>query len=207
MVEYYDDTLDLDLLVGDSLYNYYEMDYGYADTTSAGVIGLIGGDASYSLGVSDQAMASAVTYGGWGSWTGVAKVGKQFSVVGSSAKEVNFNYIGYVNGLLSAAGSASCSVDIRFRLENLDTGEGYDIEILSDSEATYGWDWKDFKVNETADIILRPGYSYLAFMRLQSSVNATVLGEAGSDFGPADGDDETIGPTQGVRFGQLLIRP
>ena len=211
MPEYNSDTLNLDLLVGDpfeNYYNYFEMDYGYADTESTAFVQLFGGEANYDLGLTDKATVSAVSSAGWGSWRGVAKVGKQFSVTGTEAKEVNMEYRGRAKGHLTAFGNSSSSVNIQFILRNMDTGEDYEFEIFDKTASRIGWDYLNFSINSTESIYLRPEDTYLAVMRLEGTVQERGGGLAGSDWGPADGDDTDEDPVeQGVRFEQLLVRP
>lgn len=205
--EYYSDILDLDLLVGDAIYNYYEMDYGYANTESTGFIRLFGGEADYYLGIVDKAMVSAVADIGWGSWTGVAKVGKQFYVVGSEPKEVRMVYDGRAKGHLTAFGSASSAVNIKFILRNVDTGEDYEFPIFEKNASRIGWDYLNFPIHSVENVYLRPGNTYLALMRIEGYVQERGGGLAGSDFGPADGDDTDADPvSQCVRFGSLIFR-
>ncbi|MDD2613711.1 MAG: hypothetical protein PHH67_00055 [Methanosarcina sp.] len=126
-------------------------------------------------------------YGGGGAW---AWVGKSFYVSGSGSQSANIRMTGYLYGLTSAAAGGSSSSDVDLVLKDSTTGTSYSTSIYSVSCGGLGWENVDQSFNKGLSVTLQGGHSYIAYLKVAGSASTYGIGEAGSDFGPGDGDDE-----------------
>jgi|GEM_PF-1220138 len=126
-------------------------------------------------------------YGGGGAW---AWVGKSFSVSGSDSRSANIRMSGHLYGLTSAAAGGSSSSDVVLVLRDSTTGTSYSTSIYSESCGGLGWETVDQYFNRGLSVTLQGGHSYIAYLKITGSASTYGIGEAGSDFGPWDGDDE-----------------
>ena len=164
-------------------------DSGDSGTSSWGAApNFKGSDYSAS---SKKARETAVTgpagYGGCGAW---AWVGKSFTVLGSGSQSANIRMSGHIYGLTSAAAGGSSSSNVDLVLKDLTTGTSYSISIYSKSCGGLGWETVDQNYNKGLSITLQSGHDYIAYLKISGSSSTYGAGEAGSDFGPWDLDDD-----------------
>jgi hypothetical protein len=119
-----------------------------------------------------------------------AWVGKSFSVSGSGSRSANIRMAGHIYGLTSAAAGGASSTNIDLIVKDTTTGTSYSTTIYSKSCGGVGWYECNQNFNKGVSVTLQAGHSYKVYMRIDGSTSAYAVAEAGSDFGPFDGDDE-----------------
>lgn len=165
---------------------YYNMTQGDKGGSSSG-ISINVANSHYDL-VSDEATSATVTgtIGVSGSVTRWAWVGVPFT--SNDSASVNVTADGEAQGLLSAAGSTSAHAQVQLRVKNQTNGTEFRDNIVNKSGGGYSWETISEDFNTGLSMDLTEGNDYLAYVYLETGVTAAGAGEAGSDFGPEDGD-------------------
>lgn len=175
-------------------------DYGNSGTSTWGAVPSIKG-ADYvksSKKAREAVVAGPGGAGGAGAW---AWIGKQFTVSGSGSRAANIRMTGYLYGLTSAFETGgSATSEVYLRVKDTTTGTTYNSLVYSVSRSTLGYVIVDRSFNNGIGINLQAGHSYIAYLSVSGSAAVTGAGEAGSDFGPQDGDDEGY-----VKYNSIVI--
>lgn len=175
-------------------------DYGNSGTSSWGLAPNIkGADYIKSSRTARQAvLLGPGGAGGAGAW---AWIGKTFTVSGSGSRAANIRMTGYLYGLTSAFQTGgSASSEVYLVVKDTTTGTTYNTLVYSASKSALGYDLVDKSFNNGIGINLQAGHSYIAYLSVAGSASVTGVGEAGSDFGPQDGDDEGY-----VRYSSIVV--
>lgn len=126
-------------------------------------------------------------YSQGGAW---AWVGKSFSVSGSGSRAANIRMAGHVYGLTSAGAGGASNTNVCLVVKDTTTGTSYSTTIYSQSCGGVGWYEYDQNFNKGISVTLQAGHSYQVYMQVDGSASVYAIGEAGSDFGPFDGDND-----------------
>jgi hypothetical protein len=169
---------------------YTTADYGNSGTSSWGLAPSIKG-ADYVKSSKQARQAVLVGPGGAGGAGAWAWIGKKFTVSGSGSRAANIRMTGHLYGLTSAFETGgSASSEVYLNVKDQTTGTLYSTLVYSDSRSNLGYDVVDQNFNNGVGINLQAGHSYVAYLSVAGSASVTGAGEAGSDFGPQDGDNE-----------------
>ena len=191
-------------------YRFLKMTDGRSWQRRSGGINLVAHGAGYNLngpGGRDLATCAATADAGWGSWTGVGRVGTWFKVKGREPARVTINTYGQYNGLLSVGGSSGAAGRGWLILKDQTSGASWRRTLFSESYGRIAFDRIESPYNTAFNARLVPGHRYMMWAEIRVRVEVTGLGLAGADFGPEDGDDADMGPPNGVELGDFGIWP
>lgn len=127
--------------------------------------------------------------GGVGSGGAWAWIGQSIYVSGSGSRSANIRMAGHIKGETSAFAGGQSNTNINLVVKDCTTGTSYSIPIYSQSAGGLG----DYVVNQNFNngisVTLQAGHYYNIYATIDGSGAIYGAGEAGSDFGPWDGDD------------------
>ncbi|AGB16993.1 hypothetical protein Halru_2410 [Halovivax ruber XH-70] len=187
-----------DVPVGTQSYIWH-MTRGDESSSSSGHIVEFGGQ-DYDTSA-EEATAATLGTVGWGAMTRSSWIGTPFRGTGSGTQSATVTAYGDYNGFMVTAGSGSFSADVEFVLQNLSTNAEWSTTIYQNSGSLLGGHVTG-ETNYTASVHpeIRAGDDYLAYTRLETSVNLTGGADCSSDFGPQDGDDAPKGQGVGLYY-------
>lgn len=146
----------------------------------------------------ESILVGPVGYSQGGAW---AWVGKSFSVSGSGSRSANIRMDGHIYGLTSAAAGGASSTNVCLVVKDTTTGSSYSTTIYSQSCGGVGWYEYDQDFNKGISVTLQAGHSYKVYLQVDGSASVYAAGEAGSDFGPFDGDNDG----ECVRYSSIVV--
>lgn len=151
--------------------------------------------ASASIVASGTAVGSATMWG----W-----IGRKIDVTGSGSQTANVIANGSVNGFLSRV-TPGATAWAKARLVVFDQTTGgtrYDEQIAYYSNEF--WSTVDEEFSSGMQMLFEAGHEYILAIELEAFVEVISIGfEAGSDFGPQDGDGDAY---QGAYFDSFDVR-
>lgn len=109
---------------------------------------------------------------------------------GSGSRAANIRMAGHVYGLTSAGAGGSSSTNVCLVVKDTTTGTSYSTTIYSQSCGGVGWYEYNQNFNKGISVTLQAGHSYQVYLQVDGSASVYAIGEAGSGFGPLDGDND-----------------
>lgn len=151
--------------------------------------------ATSSKKARETALTGPIGLGTVNAW---AYVGQTFNVSGSGTQSANVYMEGKIKGMTQAFAGGSASTNINFVVKDLTTGTSYKTNIYSVSTSLIDGKVVNQSFNRGIPMNLQGGHNYMAYLEVSGSGSAYSIGEAGSDFGPWDGDgaDESVSYTK-----------
>lgn len=179
-------------LTGGSVYlgtdkTFYDADTGDKGTSTWGLAPWFY-ESEYYLSTKKDEAASLVGPGGYGGAGAWCWVGKSFHVYGSGSQTANVMMPGHLWGLTTAFAGGSSNSNVDLVVKDVTTGTEYTTNVYSQSAGGVGWFEVDKDFNSGVTVNLQAGHDYVVYLEVQTSASVYGVGEAGSDFGPQDGD-------------------
>lgn len=163
-------------------------DIGNSGTSTSGAVPNFK-DADYSTSYRRARASVLIGPGGYGTGGAWAWVGKSIYVSGSGSRSANIRMAGNIKGETSAFAGGQSNTDINLIVKDTTTGTSYTTSIYSQSAGGVGDYIVDESFNDGISVTLQAGHYYNIYVSVDGSTAVYYAGEAGSDFGPGDGDD------------------
>lgn len=179
-----------------------EMGWGGVLFETAGNLAVLS-DGAFDLD-EGKATAAALTGGGFGRHTVTSQVGVPFVPEGQGSETAHLRVSGNHVGVMSTFGTGSSTATISFGLVDAASGLLQDRVIFADSGSQGSIRGVSDPLNAGIVVHVTGGRSYVAFLKIECQVAAGGLAEAGADFGPGDGDDDSESP-QGVYLSSMQL--
>lgn len=161
----------------------------YTDEIQPGDIAVTGTGVNADAADTSHLTAAGVAGGGFGGWTGIAKVGELFYAQGQDRRSVNITYRGHIDGYTTAVGNSSAGMELTAIIQTSNNNWINEKTIRKTHTDRFGGASYDEPWDTSIDITLYPNTWYRVWVKLRAYIDVQGLGECGSDFGPQDGDD------------------
>ncbi|WNY27620.1 hypothetical protein [Methanolapillus ohkumae] len=146
----------------------------------------------------EVAMSGPAGAGGCGAWSWV---GKSFYVNGTGSKAANIRMSGQLYGLTTAFGGGSSNTLVELVVLDQTTGTSYSTTIYQQSGGAVSWSEVNRSFNNGVTVNLQGGHQYIAYLKISGSAATYGAGEAGSDFGPWDMDNNG----ESVKYSNIVV--
>lgn len=153
----------------------------------------------------DTATASIVA-GPAGIGTGVrwSWIGTKFTTGSGSSRSATIITRGRYNGQLSALGAGQSEVALKLVVKG--GGSTYQTKFFSNTLTGFLARNLTSNFSRGLSLVLQPNTTYTVLTQIETKVTIATLTEAGSDFGPQDGDKSSNGESQRVAVDDIVVQ-